>query len=86
MRLLGWVVIAGSMIVAALGHLGADVLTSALMTPSTFDARGIAVDVLVAGPIKALLPVPALAGAALLPFARIIRLGTVMDDEFRATV
>ena len=36
--------------------------------------------------IRAVLPVPALAGAALLTFARIIRLGADMDDELRRTV
>lgn len=86
MRQLGWVVIAGSVIAGALSHLGADVLTGMLMFPATFDAQGIVVDVLVAAPFKALLPVPALAGAALLTFARIIQVGAVMDDEIKATV
>lgn len=86
MRQLGWVAIGGSMIAAALSHLGADMLTGMLMTPATFDAKGIVVDVLAAAPFKALLPVPALAGAALLTFARIIQAGAVMDDEIKATV
>jgi hypothetical protein len=37
-------------------------------------------------PIRGLLPVPALTGAALLTFARIIRLGAAMDDEIKGTV
>jgi hypothetical protein len=37
-------------------------------------------------PIHTLLPVPMLAGAALLTFARIIRLGADMDDEIKGTV
>jgi hypothetical protein len=86
MRQLGWVVIAGSVIVGALSHLGADMLTRMLMTPATFDAKGIAVDVLLAAPFKALLPVPALAGSALLTFARITKAGAVMDDEIKATI
>ena len=86
MRQLGWVVIGGSMIAAALSHLGADLLTRMLMTPATFDAKGIAVDVLLAGPFKALLPVPALAGSALLAFARITKAGAVLDDEMKATI
>jgi hypothetical protein len=61
-------------------------LTGMLMTPATFDAKGIVVDVLATGPFKALLPVPALAGAALLTFARITQVGAVMDDEIKATV
>jgi hypothetical protein len=86
MRQLGWVVLAGSMLCAALSHLGSDVLTTMLMTPASFGAGGIVHDVLVTGPIRALLPVPLLAGAALLAFARIIRLGAAMDDEIKATV
>jgi hypothetical protein len=83
--LLGWVVIAGSYIASALEHLGADLLTSMLMTPATYGGEGIAADVLF-GPLKALLPVPALAGAALLTFARITRIGVALDDEIKATV
>jgi hypothetical protein len=86
MRQLGWVLIGGSFIAGALSHLGADLLTSRLMTPATFDARGIVTDVLLYGPLKALLPVPALAGAALLTFARITQAGAVMEDEIKATV
>ena len=37
-------------------------------------------------PIHALVPVPLLAGAALLTFARMIRLGADMDDEIQSTV
>jgi len=86
MRQLGWAVIAGPMIAGALSHLGADILTRMLMTPATFDARGIVADVLLYAPLKALLPVPALAGAALLTFARITRAGAVMEDEIKATI
>jgi hypothetical protein len=67
MRQLGWAVIAGSMIAGALGHLGADMLTPTLMTPAALDTKGIVVDVLLAAPVKALLPVPALAGACCSP-------------------
>lgn len=37
-------------------------------------------------PFHALLPVAALAGTALLTFARIIRVGAAMDDEIKGTV
>jgi hypothetical protein len=84
--LLGWTVIVGTYIASALSHLGADLLTRMLMTPATYDGAGIAADVLVRGPLSALLPVPALAGAALLTFARITRIGVVLDDEIKATV
>jgi hypothetical protein len=86
MRQLGWVVIGGSMISAALAALGADVMTGMLMTPATYDTKGIFFSVLVAAPVRALFPVPALAGAALLTFGRITGAGVVMDEELRATV
>jgi hypothetical protein len=85
MRQLGWVVIVGSAVAAALSHLGADLLTGTLMTPATFDVNGTVADVLFA-PVKALFPVPALAGAALLTFGRMTRAAAVMDEELKATV
>jgi hypothetical protein len=36
--------------------------------------------------LRALVPVPALAGATLLTFARIVRRGAAMDDELKGTV
>jgi hypothetical protein len=86
MQQLGWVVIGGTMIAGVLGGLGTDLLTRMLMTPATYSGGGIASDVLVFTPLKALLPVPAIAGAALLSFARIIRAGAVLDEEIKATV
>ncbi len=86
MRQLGWLVIAGSMIVAAAGAAGADLLTRMLMTPPPYDAKGIVIDVLIFAPLKALFPVPALAGAALLTFGRITGAGAVLDEELKATV
>lgn len=85
-RQLGWVVIAGSVVAGALSHLGADVLTRMLMTMPPFDVPSIVGDVLINGPVKALIPVPALAGAALLTFARMTRAAAVMDEELKATV
>lgn len=84
-RLLGWTVLGGSYIAGVLEHLGADLMTRMLMTPATFSGGGIVGDVVFA-PLTALLPVPALAGAALLTFARITRVGVVLDDEIKATV
>jgi hypothetical protein len=86
MRRLAWVVIGGSMTAGALGALGADVLTRMLMTPATFSGGEIAIDILALGALKALLPVPAIAGAALLSFARITQAGVVLDEEIKATV
>ncbi len=83
--LLGWTVIAGSYIAGVLSHLGADLLTGMLMRPATYSSTGVVVDVLL-GPLKELLPVPALAGAALLTFAKITKVGVVLDDEIKATV
>jgi hypothetical protein len=84
-QLLGWTVLGGGYLAGALEHLGADLMTRMLMTPATFSVGGTVADV-VLGPLEALLPVPALAGAALLTFARITRVGVVLDDEIKATV
>jgi hypothetical protein len=86
MYVLGWVVIAGSILVGALSALGTDVLSQMLMTSGTLGAPGIVLDVLVRGPIEALVPVPALVGAALLTFSHITRVGAAMDEEIKATV
>jgi hypothetical protein len=83
---LGWVVIAGSMIAGALAALGSNVLSTMLITPAPYDSLGIAWNLVLFAPLKALVPVPALAGAALLSFARITRTGAVMDEELKATV
>jgi hypothetical protein len=86
MRQLGWVVVAGSMLAAALGAVGADLLTRMLMTPATYDVRGVLLHVLLVAPLEALFPVPALTGAALITFGRITTVGTAMDEELKATV
>jgi hypothetical protein len=86
MRQLGWLVIAGSMAVAALGSLGDELLTNMLVAPHSYSAGGIVIEVLIFAPLKALFPVPALAGAALLSFGRITSVGAVMDEELKATV
>jgi Protein of unknown function (DUF2975) len=85
-RQLGWVVIAGSMLASGLSNLGADVLTGMVMTPAPFDVQGIISGVLIGAPLKALFPVPALAGAALLTFGRLTRAAAVMDEELQSTV
>lgn len=82
---LGIVVLAGSVLAGAVSELGNDLLARMLMTGPPFAGTGIAVDAL-AGGFRELLPVPALAGAALLTFARIIRAGAALDEEVRATV
>jgi hypothetical protein len=85
MRQLGWLVIAGSMVVAAASTIGADLLMQMLVTPPLFDASTVIFDALLAA-VKALFPVPALAGAALITFGRITGVGVVLDEEIKATV
>jgi hypothetical protein len=86
MQSLGLVVIAGTAIAAAASALGADLLEQTLLISPTFAGGSVGLDVLVLEPLKALLPVPALAGAALLSFARITSLGAALDEEVKATV
>lgn len=80
MRRLGWLILAGSAAAAAVQGFALDQLLNTML--AAHDHFG---DVL-GEPIRALLPVPVLAGAALLTFARIISLGTEMDAEIQATV
>ncbi len=80
MRRLGWLVIIGSAAAAAVRGFALDKLLNTMLV--TQDHFG---DTL-SEPFHALLPVPVLAGAALLTFARIIRLGTDMDADLRGTV
>jgi hypothetical protein len=81
MRVLGWYIIAGSVLAAAIAQLATVLLLGALVTPRPEGIGWVAV-----AAIRVLVPVPALAGAALLTFARIVRLGTAMDDEIQGTV
>lgn len=85
-RQLGWLIIGGSAIAGALNELGSNLLTYAVVRPLPFDASGIVINVLERGALGALFPVPAIAGAALISFGRITRVGAVMDEELRATV
>lgn len=80
MRRLGWLIIAGSAAAAAVQGFALDQLLNTMLVAQ--DHFGDALT----EPVHALLPVPLLAGAALLTFARIIRLGADMDDEIKATV
>lgn len=82
---LGLVVLIGAAIAGAISELGSDLLVRTLMVNPPYVGWGMSLDVLY-GAVRALLPVPLLAGAALLSFARIIRAGVVLDEEVRATV
>jgi hypothetical protein len=81
MRMLGWYIIAGSVLAAAIEQLATVLLLDSMVAPRPEGIGSIAVAAL-----RALVPVPALAGAALLTFARIVRLGAAMDDELQGTV
>jgi hypothetical protein len=81
MRLLGWFIIAGAVLAAAVVELATVTLLRTMVAPAP---EGIGTVVVAAG--RAVLVVPALAGGALLTFARIVRLGAAMDDEIKSTV
>lgn len=81
MRALGWYIIAGAILAAAIEQLSMVLLFRSLVVPSPEGIGSVPVAAL-----RALVPVPALAGAALLTFARIVRLGAALDDELAGTV
>jgi Protein of unknown function (DUF2975) len=81
MRMLGWCIVAGSVLAAEIEQLATVLLLGSLVSPRPEGIGSVAVAAL-----RALVPVPALAGAALLTFARILRLGATMDDEIQGTV
>ncbi len=78
-RQLGWFIIGASIAVAAIQGYAQDQLFNHLITP------GVGVGDAFVSPLLAL-PVPLLAGSALLTFARVIRRGVEMDAEIKATV
>ena len=80
MRRLGWLIIVGSAVAGAVQGFATDQLLNTMLVPPNDSGDA------VTGLIHALLPVPLLVGAALLTFARIVRLGAAMDDEIKATV
>jgi hypothetical protein len=85
---LGLVVLIGTAVAGALSRLGNDLLLLMLVQDPPFvGVFGAVVDIFLDGSLlHALLPVPALAGAGLLSFARIIRAGVTLDEEVKATV
>ncbi|MBO0824228.1 MAG: DUF2975 domain-containing protein [Actinobacteria bacterium] len=78
MRRLGWVIIIGTLAAASAQGAATDALLNTLLRAQTGFGEAV--------PRLSVLPVPLLAGAALLTFARIIRRGAAMDEEIRATV
>jgi hypothetical protein len=80
MRRLGWFIIAASAAAALVRAVALNQLLSTLLVgPPSFP--GVILEA-----VRGLFPVAVLAGAALLTFARIIRLGGAMDDEIKGTV
>ena len=80
LRRLGWFIVAGSAAAAAVHGLALDMVINSLVKP------GIGEGDAVFGPIRGLLPVPLIAGAAVLTFARIVSVGQSMDEEIMATI
>jgi hypothetical protein len=78
-RRLGWLIIIGSLAAASAQGAATDALLNTLLRAQ--NDFGDAVP-----RFLSVLPVPLLAGMALLTFARIIRLGAAMDDEIQSTV
>lgn len=79
MRRLGWLIIIGSLAAASAQGAATDALLNTLLRAHN--------DFGDAAPrLLSVLPAPLLAGAALLTFARIVRLGAAMDEEIQATV
>lgn len=83
---LGWLIIAGCVVVGILTGLSTSLLANMVITPRPYDPVIVVLNAVLEEPLRVLLPVPALAGAALLSFGRVTRAGAVMDEELRATV
>jgi hypothetical protein len=79
MRWLGWLIIIGSLAAASAQGAATDALLNSLLRAQ--NSFGDAVP-----RFLSVLPVPLLAGATVLTFARIIRRGAAMDEEIQATV
>jgi hypothetical protein len=80
MRRLGWFIIAGTIVASAVHGLALDEILNSLFRP------GVGYGDAIFGPIRALLPVAVIVGAAMLTFARIIDAGQAMDEEIGATI
>lgn len=83
MRRLGWFILAGSLTVAVLRAVSTGLLLNSQIQGVTAGA-----DMIVPLAWEGIrsLPVPALAGAALLTLARIFRVGVGMEDDLKGTV
>jgi Protein of unknown function (DUF2975) len=77
---LGWFIIIGAAVAAAVRGLALDVVLNSLFRP------GVGYGDMLIDAVSALVPAPVIAGAAMLTFARIIRAGEAMGEEIRATI
>lgn len=85
MRRLGWLIIAGTVVAALIEAFAQhELLGTMLRMPASL--ASFCYGLILTLPFNPMLPVAALAGAALLTFARITRLGVDMDDEIQGTV
>jgi hypothetical protein len=81
LRRLGWFIIVGAAVAGAVHGVALDAVINSLFRhggPGYGDA--------LIATLRALLPVPVIAGATMLTFARIIRAGQAMDEEIKATI
>ena len=79
MRWLGWVVLVGALTATAVQGAATDALLNTLLKAQTSFGDTWST-------LPRILPVPLLAWAVLLTFARIIRLGVAMDEDIQGTV
>jgi hypothetical protein len=80
MRRLGWLILGGSVVASVIHAVALSQLLVMMMNaPSPWVGPAW-------GAVRGVAPVPLLAGAALLTLARVIRLGSAMDDEIKGTV
>lgn len=80
MRRLGVLIVAGTAVAGVVQGFALDQLLNTMVVPRDHFGD------MITQPISALVPVPVIAGAALLTFARIIKAGAAMDDEIQGTV
>jgi hypothetical protein len=85
LRGLGWLIIVGTMVVAAIQEAASLLLLNTMLAHHVASLAG-ALGYAASSAIWALLPERILIGGALLTFARIMRLGSAMEDEIKATV
>lgn len=79
MRRLGWFIIIGSTTAAVVHLIAVDVLLTSMATMADSPFQNLLL-------VPVHMPIPVLTGAALLTFARIVKVGAAMDAEIQATI